>query len=241
MDLHTIGRGYVRNMSRRPEISGRRVDAECHDSIGILVGREQEPARGIDAETTWRLSLSRLVIDIGQSSGALIDPVYRYAVVTSIRSVDEHARRRDLDIGAGAVATKPLGKGGDNLQLFECPGLAVECHGCHRGVELIDEIGKLAPWMESDVAWTGARFHLDPGNTIRFQHSSLRIELVDEQLVQSEIWNERVAVRPIERDRVRMRTILADRIDTRSLMLDEIAGFSEAAVITHRQDADEIG
>src|SRR5208282_2682137 len=114
-------------MSRWPEPSGTRVDAECHDRIGILVGREQEPARGIDAETAWRLSLSRCAIDKGQYPAASIDPVDRDAVVTSIRSVDEHARRRDLDIGAGARSAKPFRERGDNLQLLERPGLAVAC------------------------------------------------------------------------------------------------------------------
>src|SRR5262249_11102759 len=53
--LQTDGRGRLRHMPGRAQLAGLRVDAEGDDGIRILIGGQQERARGIDGEVARRL------------------------------------------------------------------------------------------------------------------------------------------------------------------------------------------
>ena len=211
LDAH--GRRHLRRMPGRQEFSGFRFDAEGHDRVAILVGGEQESAGGIDPETARSFSPGRFMADACESSGTLIDPVDHDAVVTPVRTVDKRPRRRDLDIGAGARSAVTLRECGKDMQHSERSFPAVIRQARQCGVELVDEKRKSAAGVESYVAWTGPRLHLDPGDFIRLQHPPLRVERIGHQFVQSEIGNEREPAGIIERDRVCMWALLAGGID----------------------------
>src|SRR5512136_414399 len=152
---------------------------------------------------------------VRESSSTLIDPVDHDAVVTPVRTVDERSPWRDLDVGAGALSLVTLRERRNDLQHLERSSLAVIRQTRQRRVELIDKKREFPAEVESHVAWTGPRLHLDPRDLIRLQHAPLRAELIGHHFVQSEIRNEREPAGLIKRNRVRMRAMLADGIDTR--------------------------
>ena len=57
----------------------------------------------------------------------------------------------------------PSGSVGTVCRCSKVPAVPSYEQNRHRRIELVDQIRKLAAGMESDVARTGSRFHLDQG------------------------------------------------------------------------------
>jgi len=92
-EFHAHGRRHLRNMAGGLQLSALRIDPEAHDRIAVLVGREQEPAGGIDAEAARSLPSSRLMANAAQAAGQRLDLVDHDAVVAPVRRVDKRSRR----------------------------------------------------------------------------------------------------------------------------------------------------
>ena len=91
--------------------------------IAVLVGREQKPAGGIDAEAAGGVALGRCVADICQPSVALIDAPDRDAVLTTIRGV-ENAPDGETWISAQVLAPRnPSGRVGTICCSWNAPVL----------------------------------------------------------------------------------------------------------------------
>ena len=86
-------RRYRRDVSGGFEFSAFLVDAEAHDRIAILVGRQQEMPLGIEGKIPWCSSSGRNMADPTEQPAGAVYPVDDDAVVTTVRGIHEAPAR----------------------------------------------------------------------------------------------------------------------------------------------------
>ena len=105
------------------------IDAEDHDVVAVLVGDQQEVAAGIDGEVARPVAAGGFVAQRGEAARGGIDGEDGEAVVPTVRAVEEAPVRREVYVGAVAVALVILREGGDRLQRLQGTPLRVVSRG----------------------------------------------------------------------------------------------------------------
>lgn len=196
------------------------IDLEDPDGVALLTSHQKVFSSGIDRKIPRNFDLVTLVSGRRQFPCVLVHLEYGNTIVTSVRTVDEFSGRMNHDFRRG-VTFGLLGKRCESLKFHQRPGLRVVFHGrkCRR--HLIDDVSELAARVEREVARTSSRSELHWLCGRLFQAAVLRAELVDENLVESEIGHERKPIRGIQVDRVGVWSLLTAWIDAGTLVLDE--------------------
>ena len=104
--------------------------------------------------------------------------------------------------------------------------------------QLVDHVGELAIGAESEVPGTGSRGDLGEGGLVAGECPGLRVEGVDQHLVEAEIGGEGEPIGGIEIDRVRVRFFLPLRIDAVPLVGDHAGGRPQLAACDNRERGD---
>src|SRR5258708_6650464 len=87
------------------------------------------------------------------------------------------------------------------------------------GIEFVYDIGPATIWMKAEVARTCSRFGLAPRCCVRRQLAGAGIELVDHDLVETQIGDVQITICMVQLHAVRVRPGLPIWIHARSLML----------------------
>src|SRR5262245_11806801 len=211
------------------------VNAEDGDRVPLLVADQQVLARRFDREVARHLDRLLLVPCRSQLAAVGIDPEDRDAVVTAVGAVQELARRMHHHLRRRGVALETFGECGDRLSRLQGALLGAVVKGGHGRRHLVDDIGVTASGMEREL--TRARSGRDRRRwrVVWRERALVRVEAVDEDLVEAKICRKGEVVGGIEVDRVPVRPLLPARVGALALVLDEAARLAELAVLANRQ------
>ena len=105
---HADGFRAFDRTSCRSKGSGFLINAENDHVVRILVGGEKIGARRIDAEIPRGLATRRFMLDESELAGFFVDGKNGNAVVTTIGTINEFARRVYANFGGAVVTCKIL-------------------------------------------------------------------------------------------------------------------------------------
>ena len=212
-------------VSRRLEGPGLLIDSEDDNAVGALVGDQAERARRIDVEVTRRFDVGGLVFDERERPFGRVDAVNGDTVVPPVRAVQELSVRVHADLGARTRSFEVARKRWDRLNLRQSARSRIVGKGGHRGMEFVNHIGVFAVGAKGEVPRPGAGLDLGERRIVGGNRSVFRIELVDHNLVETEIGHEGEAVIGADVDRMGVRAFLTPGINARSFVLDEAGRF----------------
>ena len=224
--------------SGRLQGAGLGVDPEDDDRVAVLIGRQEEPAGGVDVEVPGGPAAGRAVAGGREGPGPLVDREDRDAVVPPVRAVEEAAGGVDVDVGGGVLAVESFGEGRDRRRRRQGAGLGVEVERGDGGGHLVDHVGVPAVGVEGEVPGAGAGLDRGRGWVVGGQGAGLVVEPVDEDAVEAEVGGHREAAAGVEIDRVGVRTVLAAGVGAAPPVLLDVAGGLQRAARADRQDRD---
>ena len=96
------------------------IDGKNKDGIGILIGRPEPAAGGVEIEITRRLTAGGDVFEPDELS-MVLHPENREAIMAPIGAVNEMSIRMDANLRRGAIPFEIGRQGGDGLLQAEGP------------------------------------------------------------------------------------------------------------------------
>jgi len=225
------------------EAPGIAIDAVNGEPPGIVPGRQQEPARGIDFERAGDF-LGRELPDRCQFATRRIHGEGGDAVMTAVRRIEKPAAWSHPDLGTFALARPPVGQGRNGLETRQRAFFRIERVGADAASLLVREIDDVLGRMETVVARPGPIRLRHPRRIVRRQLTGLRIEAELHNRIRRifarNVRNEDEAVR-----RISLETMRADgsfqkhggRIDGGAVVADPVHSHLLAEVVGGEQVA----
>ncbi len=126
-----------------------------------------------------------------------------------------------LNFCGGIAVLKVGGQGADGLEFGEFARDTVVREPCQSGVELVNDVGKIASGCERQMAWAGTEFERGECGIVWDEGALDGIEFVDQDFVESEIGCVGESVISRQVDGMSVGLFLAIRVGAGALMLDE--------------------
>ena len=158
--------------------------------------------------------------------------------MTAVGPVNELPARVHQDLGALARPLEARRQSGERLTFRQSSPPRVPGEGDDRAGHLVDEVDVAPGGLEGEVARPGAGSNLGERRIVRLQRAVLRVEAIDEDLVETEIGHEGEAIGRVDPDAVRVGLCLALGIDAAALMLDRGGALAEAPIRVEPDDRD---
>lgn len=152
--------GAAHNASRRghslaiqlSQQTSRRIQAEHHDLIGILMADQQPVSGSRQGEVPWCEAQACLKAHKAQQAAGRIDAEDHKAVVPAIGGIQPLATGVNLDFGGGGVSVEVSWNSGNRLKLCQYTQVIIPGEGCDGACVLADQIDKPARWVNGDMA-----------------------------------------------------------------------------------------
>ena len=200
--------------------------------------REQPAAGRVNRKVARRAAHRGLMFDEREPAGFLVHRKNGDAVVPAIRAVEKFPVWMQRDFGGSVVRRKILRQRGNGLHLGHrrVRGGVAE-HG-DRAAHFIDDVNEFSIMRKNQMARAGAGCHGRKRRFVRSEFGIRRVEVVYENLVQTEIAIEREAVVRRRQNEMRMRPGLTFWIRAGAGVLNGSRRFTQTAIGVNRQRGD---
>ena len=174
-------------------------------------------------------------------AGFLIHRKNSDAVVPAIRTVKKFPGRMQHDFSSSVVRDKILRQRGNRLHLGHRRVRGGVAEHRDRAAHFVDDVNEFAVMGKNQMARAGAGRHGRERRIARRQFGGVRIQMIDGNLVQTEIAIEREAIVRRRQNEMRVRPGLTCWICPGAGVQDGRRGFAETAVGVNGQRRDAAG